>query len=272
MKSCLLCLICLTIFHLTLSDSSNVELDLKKNPNQLGDLMNIVFLRADENHDGKQMNTLMEVQTSADDAEINTASGVDDDTQSKRPRHRKNKAGTTDDDKRAVYSFIKQIQSEHQDKKAAKKIRDKSNVLKETKQKEYQNHDEYNKPHVRKQRKEKKELKKRKNPIKKNNISHDEYPDPILNIPIGPGKIAKEFYEIDPVLNMLRSDIKTRRAADEKKSEEDPSSSSRELGNFKEQFQDLWLQKKYEALNSTIPVGDQVNMGGARKTLTIQFM
>lgn len=265
MKSCLFFFKCLTIFHLTLSDSSNVELDLKKNQNELGNL------RADGNYDAKQLNTPTEVQTSADDAERNTASGVDDDKQSNRLPHKKNKAGSTNDEKRAVYRFIKETQSEHKDKKVAKKIRDKSNVLKETKQNEYQNHQEFNKPHVRKEPKEKKELKKRKNAIKKKIISHDEEPDPFLNLPIEPGKIANEFYEIDPVLNMLRSDINTRREANEEKSDEDPSSSSMELGNFKEQFQELWLQKKYEALNSTIPVGDQVNMGGARKTLTIQF-
>lgn len=74
--------------------------------------------------------------------------------------------------------------------------------------------------------------------------------------------IGKVRYHMDPVFNVLRTGNLRRLGSDGSS----PSvSSSREFGDFKEQFRDLWLQKKYEALNSTIPGGDEVNMVAARK-------
>lgn len=78
----------------------------------------------------------------------------------------------------------------------------------------------------------------------------------------------KVRYHMDPVFNVLRSgnwrrDLTAK--TDDYDDDSSLSSSSQELGDFKEQFRELWLQKKYEALNSTIPEGDQVNMVAARK-------
>ncbi|XP_045537807.1 uncharacterized protein LOC106708564 [Papilio machaon] len=42
------------------------------------------------------------------------------------------------------------------------------------------------------------------------------------------------------------------------------SSSSVEMQNWKEEWKDIWLAKKLEALNSSIPKGDTVNMAAAR--------
>lgn len=77
----------------------------------------------------------------------------------------------------------------------------------------------------------------------------------------------KVRYHMDPVFNVLRTGSLRRDASKmyDDDSDESVSSSSQELGDFKEQFKDLWLQKKYEALNSSIPQGDQVNMAAARK-------
>lgn len=76
---------------------------------------------------------------------------------------------------------------------------------------------------------------------------------------------GKERYHMDPVFNVLRTATNLRRGMSDDSSDANSHSSSRELGDFKEQFKELWLQKKYEALNSTIPEGDQVNMAAARK-------
>lgn len=71
-------------------------------------------------------------------------------------------------------------------------------------------------------------------------------------------------YHMDPVFNVLRS-TNLRRDIEPLSTDTESSSSSMETGDFKEQFKELWLQKKYEALNATIPQGDQVNMVAARK-------
>lgn len=74
----------------------------------------------------------------------------------------------------------------------------------------------------------------------------------------------KVRYHMDPVFDVLRT-VNLRRAFSDESSGPDSESSSRELGDFKDQFKELWLQKKYEALNSSPPQGDQVNMAAARK-------
>lgn len=75
----------------------------------------------------------------------------------------------------------------------------------------------------------------------------------------------KLHYHMDPVFNLLRS-VNLRRgiSEDEYETPTESESSSRELGDFKEQFRDLWMQKKYSALHSQVPKGDQVMMTAAR--------
>lgn len=271
MKSSLVFLICLAEFYLTLSDSSKIALDLKKNQSQL----DIVFFKTHESHSGKLKVTSSNnhnLSNSPDDIEGFTFSWANDYNRN-RPYSKMNKAENTyDDENMAVYSFKKEAETVHQDKKTAKKFREKTNVLKNTKQINIINHHqknlEENKNRERHERKERKNYKKREY-VHKNIVRDPEEPDPALNIPtdgIRPVKIAKELYEIDPILNMLRSNDNTRRQLRKKDSSSDDYSSSHELENFKKQFSDLWLQKKFEALNSTLPEGDQVNMGGARKT------
>lgn len=235
--------------------------------------MDIIFLRTDENYVGKRIFTPTEVtlSNSADETAQVTVTWVEVDKQSNRPDTEKKKSENPDEnDKNTIYSFKKEVESIHQDKRAAKKIRDKTNVLKENKRKKHKTREEYDKRHERLGNKETKYYKKHEIHKKLKRNSNEES-DPVLNLPIvdiETGKIAKEFYEIDPVLNMLRNDINTRRQDihANKESESSQMSSSLEMGNFKDQFKDLWLEKKYEALNSTLPDGDQVNMGGARKT------
>lgn len=278
MKSGLIFLTCLIVFYLTLSDSSNVAPDLKDNESQLGNQMDIVLLRTDDKNAGIRMFTQGKVLTmsnSAEEAERIRSSWVDYDKLSSRPDSKKNKPGHPDDDgKRPVYTYKTEVASVHNDKKTAKKFRDKTTVLKNIKRKENFNRNAHGIHNVQYQHKPKKNFKRRENTQKKLLKESNEEPDPIFNIPTGNGIIANEFFEIDPILNILRSNVNTRRNGEEEEKEEASStaeSSSLEVGNFKQQFKELWLQKKYEAINATLPEGDQVNMGGARKIMHEQL-
>ncbi|MFB9840646.1 hypothetical protein, partial [Actinoallomurus acaciae] len=66
-------------------------------------------------------------------------------------------------------------------------------------------------------------------------------------------------YRIDPVLNFL-----SRRAKAPIDDGTSFSSSSRELQDWKDEWREHWIQKKYEAINSSMPAGDAVNMLAAR--------
>ncbi|CAB3248770.1 unnamed protein product [Arctia plantaginis] len=71
----------------------------------------------------------------------------------------------------------------------------------------------------------------------------------------GDPKIGKEYYHMDPVLNHVK---RRSRSSSEK------TSSSLEMDDWKEEFNNLWLEKKFEAINTTRQEGDQVNMVAAR--------
>lgn len=85
-----------------------------------------------------------------------------------------------------------------------------------------------------------------------------------LNV-LANGDLNKVRYHMDPVFDVLRSGRLRRNFEDEQVSSSDTDSSTAEKDDFKEQFKNQWLKKKYEALNSTIPPGDDVNMVAARK-------
>lgn len=70
----------------------------------------------------------------------------------------------------------------------------------------------------------------------------------------GDPRIGKEYYHMDPVLNHVK---RRSRISSEK------TSSSLEMDDWKDQFNNEWLQKKIEAVNSTRYEGDQVNMVAA---------
>lgn len=243
----------------------NVVLNVKANTDRLGHQIDKTFLRRAKNYaENMFMRRDALTSTTVNDAETTSTVWLGDNTQSNLPDDRQHKPGNSADDaERPMYTFKKDIQSEHQDKKVAKKFRDKTKVLKKYKRIRHHNGEKYDKHLVRNDRKVRKKLRQHENPNKKIRKHSSEEPDPILNIPMGgSGHIAQEYFEIDPILNMLRSNIHTRRQSSNDSSSD---SSSQELGNFREQFKAMWLGKKFEALNSTVPEGDQVNMGGARK-------
>ncbi|CAH0728603.1 unnamed protein product, partial [Brenthis ino] len=75
---------------------------------------------------------------------------------------------------------------------------------------------------------------------------------------------VNQRYQRDPVLNFIG-----RRWNRDKRSKKKPdtsysSSSSIELKKWKDEWKDLWMQKKLEAINSSVPKGDTVNMVAAR--------
>lgn len=76
-------------------------------------------------------------------------------------------------------------------------------------------------------------------------------------------KIGREYFHMDPVLNELRH----RRIGIERRrgTSDDSSSSSSEEQFWMDQWDQHWMQKKFEALNSTLPRGDVVNMVAASK-------
>lgn len=76
--------------------------------------------------------------------------------------------------------------------------------------------------------------------------------------------IGKEHYQLDPVLNFLkRRDFRRKRK--QSSSSEASSSSSVEMQDWKDEWKEHWIQKKFEAINSTDPKGDVVNMVAASK-------
>lgn len=78
-------------------------------------------------------------------------------------------------------------------------------------------------------------------------------------------ELEKQKYHRDAVLNLVKRS-NYRRARDMKTdSETTDSSSSFEEMNWKDEWKQHWLQKKLEAINSSIPKGDKVNMVAASK-------
>lgn len=80
-------------------------------------------------------------------------------------------------------------------------------------------------------------------------------------------KSDKEAYRIDPVLNVLRrAKTDTRRAKNDEEDYSkwsDSTSSSQELKDWKYEWNEQWMKKKLEALNTTRTKGDFVNMVAA---------
>ncbi|CAG4957099.1 unnamed protein product [Colias eurytheme] len=74
--------------------------------------------------------------------------------------------------------------------------------------------------------------------------------------------IIRQIYRRDPVLNVIRRNKDARRLND--LSTDSASSSSLEMKNWKDEWKEHWLLKKLEAINSSIPKGDKVNMVAAR--------
>ncbi|XP_049878163.1 uncharacterized protein LOC126375273 [Pectinophora gossypiella] len=77
-------------------------------------------------------------------------------------------------------------------------------------------------------------------------------------------KLGSEIFQLDPVLNMLRSQNYRRQKDKDEDSDDDSGSSERDLMDWKDEFKQDWLHKKYEALNQTRAKGDSVNMVAAR--------
>uniref|UniRef100_A0A2A4JV99 Uncharacterized protein n=1 Tax=Heliothis virescens TaxID=7102 RepID=A0A2A4JV99_HELVI len=81
-------------------------------------------------------------------------------------------------------------------------------------------------------------------------------------------RIGREYFHMDPVLNELRrrrglaNSINLRRNDDDE--DEMQSSSDLEMKFWLDEWDEHWMQKKFEALNSTQPRGDVVNMAAAR--------
>lgn len=77
-------------------------------------------------------------------------------------------------------------------------------------------------------------------------------------------KIGREYYHMDPVLNELkrRSQSFRRQASEE---EAVSSDSSLDMKFWMDEWDEHWMQKKFEALNSSEPRGDVVNMVAASK-------
>ncbi|KAI5642807.1 RNAse P rpr2/Rpp21/SNM1 subunit domain-containing protein [Phthorimaea operculella] len=96
--------------------------------------------------------------------------------------------------------------------------------------------------------------------------------------------VGVNFFHMDPVLNALRrqsklndppvetnlrydfADENLRRSIHDSASSSDTASSSVEMKNFKDEFREVWLHKKFEALNKSQirEGGDNVNMLAAR--------
>lgn len=77
-------------------------------------------------------------------------------------------------------------------------------------------------------------------------------------------ELEKQRYRRDPVLNLVkRSNYRRARVSDSETT--DSSSSSLEEPHWKDEWKQHWLQKKLEAINSSIPKGDKVNMVAASK-------
>lgn len=66
-----------------------------------------------------------------------------------------------------------------------------------------------------------------------------------------------------------RSNYDGRRRQDTDSDSSDSSSSSLEMKNWKDEWREHWLKKKLEAINSSVPKGDMVNMVAASKILKI---
>lgn len=79
-----------------------------------------------------------------------------------------------------------------------------------------------------------------------------------------------ERFQRDPMLDFMsrRSRVKRRTKSSDSS---DTASSSLEMKNWKDEWKEHWLQKKLEAINSSVPKGDIVNMVAASKTVNIIF-
>ncbi|XP_063831071.1 uncharacterized protein LOC135080350 [Ostrinia nubilalis] len=73
--------------------------------------------------------------------------------------------------------------------------------------------------------------------------------------------IGRQRFHMDPVLNFL-----SRRSSSKNKGKDKSvsSSSSVELQDWKDEWKEHWIQKKFDAINSSAPRGDTVNMLAAR--------
>lgn len=90
-------------------------------------------------------------------------------------------------------------------------------------------------------------------------------PDAIKNY-----TFEKQIYRMDPVLNIIKRNLGGRRKYVE--DSESISSTSNEGKNWKEEWKEHWLMKKLEAVNSSLPKGDMVNMVAASiKTYLFYF-
>ncbi|CAG9789491.1 unnamed protein product [Diatraea saccharalis] len=72
-------------------------------------------------------------------------------------------------------------------------------------------------------------------------------------------EIPKKAYIKDPVLNFL-----SRRTKAKSLTGSSSESSSLEVQEWKDSWKEYWLEKKFEAINSSVPRGDVVNMLSAR--------
>ncbi|KAJ0173481.1 hypothetical protein K1T71_010630 [Dendrolimus kikuchii] len=93
--------------------------------------------------------------------------------------------------------------------------------------------------------------------VKKMNIDHRKFPDSKTVT-----TKTKRHFHIEPVLNNLRTSAGRRYNKD--KSSSGSSSSSLEMRDWKDEWREHWIKKKMEAINSSRPRGDVVNMVAAR--------
>ncbi|KAJ8714222.1 hypothetical protein PYW08_007842 [Mythimna loreyi] len=77
-------------------------------------------------------------------------------------------------------------------------------------------------------------------------------------------KIGSSHFHMDPVLNELRRREVAAKRRQGSSDEEGSSSTDTEEQFWKDQWDEHWMQKKFEALNSSLLRGDVVNMAAAR--------
>nr|XP_021199166.2 uncharacterized protein LOC110382799 [Helicoverpa armigera] len=113
-------------------------------------------------------------------------------------------------------------------------------------------------------------LAKRKMNIVKNIRKHEDNLN--IGLDLAPSKltetvdkrIGRGYFHMDPVFNALkrrRSENFRRRASESEVVDDDSSEMER---YWMDEWDENWMQKKFEALNSTLPRGDVINMVAAR--------
>lgn len=83
--------------------------------------------------------------------------------------------------------------------------------------------------------------------------------------------VSNDHFLIDPVLNAVKRRHKYKFRRNDESSFSNEVSSSLELENWKDEWQNHWKMKKYEATNDTSYRGDVVNMVAASKYCKVEM-